>query len=110
MAFLPFTTTPLCIVAGIWQILAGCVVILIEAPFMCMFLDFVQSFSQRVDGRPVWQKAALYLVLSLPALLLCLSTFTFLGSALLFVNCVVQGVQLLGRKAPREQMMAAAGG
>ena len=62
MAFLPFTTDPLCIVAGIWQILAGCIVILIEAPFMCMFLDFVQSFSRMVDGRPVWQKAALYLV------------------------------------------------
>ena len=62
LAFLPFTTHPLCIVAGIWQILAGCVVILVEAPFMCMFLDFVQSFSRAVDGRPVWQKAALYLV------------------------------------------------
>jgi len=110
MAFLPFTMHPLCIVAGIWQILAGCVVILIEAPFMCMFLDFVQSFSQRVDGRPVWQKAALYLVLSLPALLLCLSVSTFIGSGLIFAVSVIHGIQVLGKKAPREQMMAAASG
>jgi len=108
MAFLPFTTDPLCIVAGIWQILAGCIVILIEAPFMCMFLDFVQSFSRMVDGRPVWQKAALYLVLSLPAFLLCRSVSTFIGSALIFATSVIYGVQVLGKKAPREQMMAAA--
>ena len=53
--------SPLCIVAGIWQILAGFLVIVIEAPFCCMFLDFVQKFSGMVEGRPVWQKAALYL-------------------------------------------------
>jgi hypothetical protein len=51
----------MCIVAGIWQVLAGCFVILIEAPFCCMFLDFVQQFSGMVDGRPIWQKALLYL-------------------------------------------------
>merc|ERR1719195_725760 len=75
-----------------------------------MFLDFVQSFSQMVDGRPVWQKAALYLVLSLPAFLLCRSLSTFIGSALIFATSVFYGVQVLGKKAPREQMMAAASG
>ena len=53
---------PICIVAGILQILAGFVVIVIEAPFCCMFLDFVQQLSGMVEQRPVWQKAALYLV------------------------------------------------
>ncbi|XP_040583024.1 calcium channel flower isoform X4 [Lepeophtheirus salmonis] len=59
------TLSPLCIVAGIWQICSGFLVILIEAPFCCMFLDFVQKFSSLVENRPVWQKAALYLVASL---------------------------------------------
>jgi hypothetical protein len=54
--------SPLCIVAGIWQILAGFFVIVVEAPFCCMFLDFVQQFSGMIEGRPIWQKAALYLV------------------------------------------------
>jgi len=73
-------------VAGIWQILAGFIVIstfifhsfthaqpgkilflllkvlVIEAPFCCFFLDFVQQISGMVDGRPVWQKALLYLM------------------------------------------------
>ena len=51
----------ICIVAGIWQMIAGFLVIVIEAPFCCMFLDFVQQFSGMIEGRPVWQKAALYL-------------------------------------------------
>ena len=59
MAAISFS--PMCIVAGIWQICAGFLLILIEAPFCCMFLDFVQQFSSMVEGRPVWQKAALYL-------------------------------------------------
>ncbi len=40
--------------------IAGFIVIVVEAPFCCMFLDFVQQISAFMDGRPVWQKAALY--------------------------------------------------
>ena len=48
--------------SGFWlTTFAGFLLILIEAPFCCMFLDFVQQFSSMVEGRPVWQKAALYL-------------------------------------------------
>ena len=54
--------SPLCIVAGIWQICAGLFVITLEAPFCCMFLDFVQKAVAKVDGRPTWQKALVYLV------------------------------------------------
>ena len=56
------TFSPLCIVAGIWQICAGLFMITLEAPFCCMFLDFVQQAVAKVDGRPVWQKALVYLV------------------------------------------------
>ena len=56
------TINPLCIVAGIWQVLAGVLLIAVEAPFCCMFLDFIQQFSGMVEGRPIWQKAGLYLV------------------------------------------------
>ncbi len=50
----------MCIVGGIFMMLAGLVVIVVEAPFCCMFLDFVQQISSTMEGRPVWQKAALY--------------------------------------------------
>ena len=36
--------------------------IVIEAPFCCMFLDFVQSYAELVEKRPPWQKALLYVV------------------------------------------------
>ena len=54
--------SPLCIVAGIWQIVAGLFIITLEAPFCCFFLDFIQQAVAKVDGRPVWQKALVYLV------------------------------------------------
>ena len=70
--------SPVGIVAGIWQVSAGFILVVIEvllllllipltastrqAPFLCMFLDFVESFARVVDARPVWQKTALYLV------------------------------------------------
>ena len=56
------TITPLCIVAGIWQICAGLFIITLEAPFCCFFIDFIQQAVAKVDGRPVWQKALVYLV------------------------------------------------
>ncbi len=54
--------TPMCIVAGIFMMVAGLVVIVVEAPFCCAFLEFAQQISGFMEGRPVWQKAALYLV------------------------------------------------
>ena len=56
------TIFPLCIVAGVWQIAAGFIMIVIEAPFCCMFLDFVASFAEMMERRPPWQKTLLYIV------------------------------------------------
>ena len=52
----------MCMIAGIWQIAAGFIIIVVEAPFCCMFLDFVQSYAELVEKRPPWQKALLYVV------------------------------------------------
>lgn len=101
--------SPICIVAGIWQICAGFLVITLEAPFCCMFLDFVQQFAGMVEGRPVWQKALLYLILSLPSMFLCASLSTIVGSGLIFMTSVLYGLQILGKKASREEMAAVAG-
>jgi len=101
--------SPLCIVAGIWQICAGLFVVTLEAPFCCMFLDFVQKAVAKVDGRPTWQKALVYLVLSLPAFFLCTNWTVFIGSGSLFVVAVLWGLMSLGKKASRDEMAAAAG-
>ena len=36
--------------------------LILQAPFCCMFLDFVASFANMVEARPPWQKTALYVV------------------------------------------------
>lgn len=102
--------SPLCIVAGIWQICAGLFVITLEAPFCCMFLDFVQQAVAKVDGRPVWQKALVYLVISIPSMCMCFTYTTVLGSGCIFVAAAIYGLMTVGRKASRDEMAAAAGG
>lgn len=42
--------------------LFGLLVALIEAPFLCMFLDFAQVPSAYFDGKPPWMRGLLYIV------------------------------------------------
>lgn len=50
----------MCLVSGILQICVGFVVLALEAPFCCMFIDHVQTISAKLDDRPLWNRAALY--------------------------------------------------
>jgi len=99
------TTTPLCIVAGIWQMCAGFIVAIMEAPCCCMFVDFAHQFGAWADQRSYWQKGAVYLLMSLPSLLMCWEVSIILGSGLVFVTAVLYGMMALGKKAPREDMI-----
>lgn len=101
---------PMCIVAGIWQIAAGFAMITIEAPFCCMFFDFVQQFATLVDSRPPWQKTALYIVLAIPPLALCFGIGTLIGSGAIAATGVLYGMQIVGKKASQADMAAAARG
>ena len=108
------TFQPMCIVAGIWQISAGFITVVIEvrkgfpqhftlpphrqAPFFCMFFDFVETFAKLVDSRPTWQRTALYIVLSIPPIFLCAGPATFLGSGALALTSAVYGIQIIGFK------------
>jgi len=92
--------SPLCVVAGIWQACAGFILIVIEAPFCCMFLDFVASFAEMVEKRPPWQKAALYIVLAVPPFFLCgfFDLSTLAGSGAIAGAGVLYGMQVVGKK------------
>ncbi|KAK8725256.1 hypothetical protein OTU49_010781 [Cherax quadricarinatus] len=102
------TITPMCIVAGIWQMLAAFIVISAEAPCCCMFIDFVQQYSTWVEGRQHWQKAAFYIILALPAVIMCPGLATIFGSGLIFLCGVLYGMMALGKKGSRDDMIAAA--
>jgi len=104
------TISPICIVAGIWQMLAGFALILVEAPFCCFFVPGVQGMAAKLEERPLWQKGALYLIISLPPVIMCFGLDTFLGSGLVFATAVVYGMQVMGKKGSREDMAAAAAG
>lgn len=98
--------SPVCIVAGIYLMLVGFFVCIVEAPCICMFLDFVQSISNYFDSKPQWLKGALYICISIPDVLLCGGLTTFFGSALIFTTGVIYGLMALGKKASRDEMAA----
>ncbi|CAG0912420.1 unnamed protein product [Notodromas monacha] len=102
------TISPTCIVFAIYQILAGFFMALIEAPYLCFFVDFVQKVSSVMDGRPSWNKAVLYIAMSLPPVIFCGSLSNILGCGMIFFAGVVYGFLALGKKGSREDMMAAA--
>lgn len=104
------TIYPMCIVAGIWQMLAAFIVISAEAPCCCMFVEFVQKYSSWVETRPHWQKAVFYVVISLPAFVMCQGLSIIFGSGLIFLCGVLYGLMALGKKGSREDMIATAQG
>ncbi|XP_061708102.1 calcium channel flower isoform X1 [Cydia pomonella] len=98
-----------CLIAGIWQMLAGFIVIVCEAPCCCFFIDYVQTLSDKVESRPYWQKAAAYVGLALPPFFLCfLSLSTWFGSGLIFATGVIYGMMALGKKASADEMRTSA--
>jgi len=98
----------MCLVSGIIQILLGFVVMAIEAPFCCMFIDHVQTVSQKIDSRPLWNRAILYCVLSIIPVVLCPGLSSIVACALIFGSGVIYGMMGLGKKASLEEMRAAA--
>ncbi|XP_046961132.1 calcium channel flower isoform X1 [Vanessa cardui] len=98
-----------CLIAGVWQMLAGFIVIVCEAPCCCFFIDYVQTLSDRVETRPYWNKAALYIGLSLPPFFMCFfSVSTWLGSGMIFGTGIIYGMMALGKKASIDDMRTSA--
>ncbi|KAI4466115.1 hypothetical protein MML48_3g00021343 [Holotrichia oblita] len=61
-----------------------------------------------VDRRPYWNKALAYVVLAIPAIILCPGISSIFGSGLIFTTGVIYGMMALGRKASAEEMRSAA--
>lgn len=97
-----------CMFSGILQILAGFVLVLAEAPCCCMFLDFGDRLGNFIETRPLWNKAALYLMLPIPVISFCQGVSTLIGCALFFSTGIVYGLMSLGKKASRGEMLSRA--
>lgn len=96
------------LIAGMWQIVASFIVLCVEAPCCCMFIDQVQRFSDMVDNRPYWNRALGYVILAIPPVILDFAFSTFFGSGLIFATGIIYGMMALGRKASAEEMRQAA--
>ncbi|XP_057322043.1 calcium channel flower isoform X1 [Microplitis mediator] len=98
----------MCFISGILQMIAGFLVVTIEAPCCCMFIDFVQNLSDWVEKRPYWNRAAGYCIIALPSIFLCPSLSSIFGCGLIFTTGIIYGLMSLGKKAPIDEMRTAA--
>ncbi|XP_014279158.1 calcium channel flower isoform X1 [Halyomorpha halys] len=93
-----------CLLSGMWQMIAGFVVIVIEAPCCCFFIDFVHTFSDWADKRPFWHRAVFYVSIGFPPIVMCIGISSFFGGGLIIGCGVLYGIMALGKKAPLEEM------
>ncbi|XP_011147831.1 calcium channel flower isoform X1 [Harpegnathos saltator] len=90
-----------CLISGMWQMIAGFLVVMIEAPCCCLFIDFVQNLSDWVEKKPYWNRAAAYCLIALPAVFLCPGMSSIFGSGLIFTTGIIYGLMSLGKKGSR---------
>ncbi|GFR26254.1 calcium channel flower [Trichonephila clavata] len=98
------TITPRCLLAGVIQMLCGVLVALIEAPYLCLFLDFAQIPSIYFDAKPPWLRGLLYIIISIFPVSLCVGISTLFGSGLIFATGSLYGLTSIRRKAPVQEM------
>ncbi|KAJ8982028.1 hypothetical protein NQ317_007738 [Molorchus minor] len=96
------------LLSGLWQIVAGFLVLCCEAPCCCMFVEHVQKLSDMIENRPYWNRALVYVILALPPIIIDAGFSTIFGSGLIFLTGVIYGMMALGRKASAEEMRQAA--
>ncbi|XP_055694742.1 calcium channel flower isoform X1 [Lutzomyia longipalpis] len=97
-----------CLVSGILQICAGMLVMVIEAPCCCMFIDFVQKIADLADSKPYYYRAAVYCVIAIPPIAMCPGLGSLFGCGLIFGTGVIYGMMSLGKKGSRQDMAAIA--
>lgn len=97
-----------CLFAGVIQLFVGFLLIALEAPCLCVFVDYMQQVSEVAESKPYWTRAALYVGVSLIPLLLCFGPSTFIASALVFGTGLLYGLMSVGKKASAEQMKSTA--
>jgi len=97
-----------CIFTGILLTLEGLIVTLIEAPCLCIFLDFANIPSKFFDGKPHWVRAVVYLIFAMMPFFICRNPTIIFGCAFMVLSSAGYLVLSLGKKASVEEMRAKA--
>lgn len=94
--------SPMCIPAGICQVVAAVAVLAIEAPSFVSFIRFAQPIGMIFEEKPAWIKLAFYVALAvIPCLFGCLGFFFILAFLCSLATAAIYGVLLVGRKGIR---------
>jgi len=93
-----------CIVGGVFLIAAAVIVLALEVPICFSMVQFLQPVTRFSEGRPHWQKVALYMILPIIAMALCQSVTSVFGSLCIFGVAALYFMLTVGKKAPLEDM------
>lgn len=96
--------TPLCIVGGILLIFCGVLVMAMEVPICCSFVEFLRPLTQFSEGRPHWQKCVVYTVPSVVVIILCPGVASIFGALCILIVAGLYFMLAIGKKAPLEVM------
>ncbi|XP_065359994.1 calcium channel flower isoform X1 [Calliphora vicina] len=97
-----------CLIGGILQIVIGFLVMGLEAPCCFFCIDHVGHLADMADARPMWNRAALYCVVSIVPLIFCIGLGSLFPCGLIFATGVIYGMMSLGKKASAAEMRQAA--
>ncbi|XP_011188375.1 calcium channel flower isoform X1 [Zeugodacus cucurbitae] len=97
-----------CLISGIIQMVVGFVVMALEAPCCFFCIEYVNDISNKVEARPLWNRAAFYCAIALPPIILCPGLGSIFACGLIFGTGVIYGLMGLGRKASADEMRQAA--
>ncbi|OWA53605.1 putative Calcium channel flower [Hypsibius exemplaris] len=90
--------SPLCIVAGVLEILNGLILLSMEAPYLVGFLSFLTRVANFWENKPVYFKIAFYAIIGILPLLLCFGISTILASAGILITAVLYGFMAVGKR------------
>ena len=93
-----------CMIAGIILIFGGVLVLALEVPICCSFIEFIRPLTKFSEGRPHWQKCGIYMVCPIIVIILCPGAASIIGSLCIFGVAGLYFMLTVGKKAPVEIM------
>lgn len=97
--FVLVTITAKCVIAGIFQISVGVLIIPLEAPIFCTNFERLIMISNWVERTfRYWMRAGLYLGFAIFPVCMCLELSTFLGCGALGILAALHGLLTIGKK------------
>jgi len=93
-----------CIGAGLVLTFGAVLVLAFELPIVCSYIEFIRPLTKFSEGRPHYQKTAVYMVPPIVVLLMCQSFSSIIGSLCIFGVAALYFMLTVGKKAPIDEM------